>query len=48
MIMEKVYTESQEKVINVSRGYNMVLAGPGCARQIFWQKELLELMRATT
>lgn len=32
MIMEKVYTESQEKVINVSRGYNMVLAGPGCGK----------------
>lgn len=31
-IMDKIYTDSQIKVINVSSGYNMVLAGPGCGK----------------
>jgi len=30
--MQKVYTNAQERVINVSNGYNMVLAGPGCGK----------------
>ena len=30
--MAKVYTPNQLEVINVSNGYNMVLAGPGCGK----------------
>lgn len=30
--MSKQYTEKQLEVINISSGYNMVLAGPGCGK----------------
>lgn len=30
--MNKQYTPAQNSVINISRGYNMVLAGPGCGK----------------
>lgn len=30
--MNKQYTPAQNAVINISRGYNMVLAGPGCGK----------------
>ncbi len=30
--MSKQYTPAQNVVINISRGYNMVLAGPGCGK----------------
>lgn len=28
----KLYTSKQEEVINITNGYNMVLAGPGCGK----------------
>ena len=31
-LMEETYTDRQLEVINVNRGYNMVLAGPGCGK----------------
>ena len=30
--MSKQYTPAQNSVININRGYNMVLAGPGCGK----------------
>ena len=30
--MNKQYTPAQNAVINISRGYNMVLAGPSCGK----------------
>lgn len=30
--MSKQYTPAQTAVINISRGYNMVLADPGCGK----------------
>jgi hypothetical protein len=32
VIMSKEYTDKQLNVIKIKRGYNMVLAGPGCGK----------------